>query len=69
MERLYKETDWQMVTAADRCFVPIAGVKVPYVVFNNADDVTTARGSLLGTRLEETLNRLWKLYCTPPEKR
>jgi hypothetical protein len=36
-------------------------VKVPYVVFENEDDVTTARGPELGQRLEETLGRLWRI--------
>jgi hypothetical protein len=34
---------------------------VPYVVFENEDDVTTARGEALGRRLEKVLGRLWML--------
>jgi hypothetical protein len=33
---------------------------VPYAVFENEDDVTTARGTALGERLEETLTKLWE---------
>ena len=62
MERLYKESDWAEVSAADTEFVTIQGQQVPYMVFENEDDVTTARGEALGRRLEETLGRLWKLY-------
>jgi hypothetical protein len=36
-------------------------VKVPYVVFENEDDVTTGRGEALGERLETALQRLWAL--------
>jgi hypothetical protein len=62
LEKLYKENDWAALTAADPCFVSPQGVRVPYVVMPNEDDVTTARGEALGARLEETLGRLWDLY-------
>jgi hypothetical protein len=62
MERLYKESDWQQISAADPEFITIQGQRVPYVVFENEDDVTTGRGEALGQRLEETLGRLWELY-------
>lgn len=62
LEQLYKESDWEEFTAADPHFVTVNGVRVPYVVFENEDDVTTPRGPALGDRLEETLGRLWELY-------
>ncbi len=62
MERLYKEIDWEEVSAADPEFINIQGHRVPYVVFENEDDVTTGRGEALGNRLEEALGRLWALY-------
>jgi hypothetical protein len=62
LERLYKEIDWEEVTAPDPDFIQIQGAEVPYVVLDNQDDVTTARGEELGNRLEETLNDLWALY-------
>lgn len=62
MERLYKEVDWSEVSKDDSQSLTIQGVQVPYVVFDNADDVTTQRGAALGERLEQTLNRLWSLY-------
>ncbi len=64
MERLYKESDWATVSAADPEFITIQGERVPYVVFENEDDVTTGRGEALGERLEETVGRLWTLYQT-----
>jgi hypothetical protein len=62
MERLYKESDWEQVSAADPEFIFIQGRRVPYVVFENEDDVTTEPGEALGLRLEETLGRLWSLH-------
>ena len=62
MERLYLESDWDQVSETDPEFITIQGQRVPYVVFENEDDVTTERGQALGARLEETLGRLWQLY-------
>lgn len=61
LERLYRESDWAEVTSADPEWVSIQGVRVPYVVFENEDDVTTPGGEPLSTRLEDSLNRLWML--------
>ncbi|NOX63631.1 MAG: hypothetical protein GXP42_17035 [Chloroflexi bacterium] len=63
LERLYKEVDWEAFCAGDSEFVTVKGVRIPYVVFENEDDVTTARGPELGERLEETLARLWTIYA------
>jgi hypothetical protein len=62
LEKLYKEVDWDEVTEADPDFIEIQGAQVPYIVFDNYDDVTTPRGKELGDRLEEALNELWGLY-------
>ncbi len=62
LERLYKEVDWEQVSAADPKYLSIQGVKVPYVVFDNSDDVTTGQGEALGARLEQTLTKLWGIY-------
>lgn len=63
LERLYKEIDWNEVSSGDPQYLSIQGVRVPYVVFNNADDVTTQRGAALGDRLEQALSSLWTLYA------
>jgi hypothetical protein len=68
LERLYKETDWNDICKNDSNYLTIQGTKVPYVVFENEDDVTTGRGEALGMRLEQALNRLWKLYSNRPVK-
>ncbi|MFB0537766.1 MAG: hypothetical protein ACETWR_22600 [Anaerolineae bacterium] len=59
LERLYLEDDWEEFSAADPEFVTVKGIRVPYVVFENEDDVTTARDEALGRRLEQVLGRLW----------
>jgi hypothetical protein len=63
MERLYKETDWGEFSQADPQALTIQGLRVPYVVFDNSDDVTTQRGNALGNRLEGALQDLWALYA------
>lgn len=69
MERLYKENDWAEVTAGNPHFVSISGVPVPFVNFDNADDVTSPQGTALGQRLENCLALLWKLYSIPVSDR
>lgn len=64
MEFLYKEVDWEEVSASDPHFINIKGTNVPYTGFENEDDVTTDRGDELGLRLEGTLDVLWKLYIS-----
>jgi hypothetical protein len=61
MEKLYRHDDWDALDRADPGHLAINGHKVPAVVFENEDDVTTPRGPALGARLGECLERLWKL--------
>ena len=60
LEKLYRETDWESLTEGHPEKLPIKGIEVPYAVFENGDDVTTAQGAALGERLEATLNTLWQ---------
>ncbi len=62
LERLYREVDWEEISAADPEYITIRDHRVPYVVFENEDDVTTPRGDALGNRLEENLQKLWRLW-------
>ena len=62
LERLYRHVDWDEVSADHPEFINIRGSRVPYVVFNNEDDVTTQRGKALSERLESSLEILWDLY-------
>lgn len=61
LERLYRGDDWRRMAPASEGRLPVGSRWVPYAVFDNEDDVTTPRGPALGHRLEETLERLWRL--------
>ena len=62
LEVLYREDDFAQVSADDPAYLTIRGQRVPYVVFDNHDDVTTPGGDPLGERLEERLGVLWERY-------
>ncbi|MDK2980096.1 MAG: hypothetical protein PWQ55_443 [Chloroflexota bacterium] len=61
LERLYKDCDFMEMVDAPAGTVSIRDHQVPYVVFENADDVTTGMGAALGERLQECLQKLWDL--------
>lgn len=61
LERLYRQDDWAELSAVDPAWVAVDGLRVPYVVLENEDDVTSGRGEPLGERLEQALGRLWEL--------
>ena len=62
LEHIYRHVDWDEVSAENPEFISIQGRHVPYVVFENEDDITTQRGDALSERLESTLGKLWALY-------
>jgi hypothetical protein len=64
MTRLYRDDDWATFSAGDSGLLAVRSMRVPYVVFENEDDVTTNRPDLLAARLEAVLRRLWELRCT-----
>jgi len=59
LARLYRETDFHEIAKQNPEYLSIQGINVPYVIFDNQDDVTTDRGAELGVRLEDCLNCLW----------
>jgi hypothetical protein len=63
LAHLYRDSDWAEFRAGDEESVVIQGISVPYVVFPNEDDVTTARGPALDQRLADTLAQLWRVYA------
>jgi len=65
LEVLYRNSDWEQVSAGSPTHLNIQGVQVPYAVFENEDDVTTGRGPALGNRLQQTLETLWERYKLP----
>jgi hypothetical protein len=62
MKALYKDTDWMEITKDQPEYIKIQGVSVPYVVFDNEDDVTTAGGEELSGRLSKFLGELYNRY-------
>ncbi|MBM3152307.1 MAG: hypothetical protein FJZ96_08940 [Chloroflexi bacterium] len=62
MERLYREDDWSTFAPGDSGFFEVRSQDVPFVVFENQDDVTTGRPDLLAGRLKDTLGTLWELH-------
>ena len=64
LEKMYRETDWDVITEGHPERIPIRGYEVPYAVFENQDDVTTGQGPALGRRLEKVLDQLWRTYET-----
>jgi hypothetical protein len=69
MKRLYQKDDWQDLSRGDNRFLPIAGQRVPFVVFENQDDVTTGQPEALDRRLRERLNTLHTLWRAGQEAR
>lgn len=61
LERLYKDVDWEEFKGDDPEYITIKGHKVPYVVLDNKDDITTARDAKLGDALEVLFKKLWEL--------
>ena len=62
LARLYRHVDWEEITTQPKGTLTIQGISVPFVVFDNEDDVTTAQGAALGERLARVLDDLWALY-------
>jgi hypothetical protein len=62
LEKLYRHVDWEEITSQPKGTLTIQGIAVPFVVFDNEDDVTTAQGAALGERLAQVLDDLWGLY-------
>lgn len=63
LETLYRDDDFQDLRSQSTSteFLTIRNQKVPFVIFDNEDDVTSAGGAALGNRLEQSFNRLWSI--------
>ena len=61
LSRLYRDDDWAAFTAGDARSVTVRSIRMPYFVFDNADDVTTGKPDLLDRRLQGVLGQLWQL--------
>ena len=58
LEQLYKDSDWAELASGDPGFISVRGIRMPYSVLKNDDDVTTLGGERLGERLEQCFNEL-----------
>jgi hypothetical protein len=54
--------DWVEVAAQNPEMITIRDISVPYAVFANHDDVTTALGPIFEQRMETTLQILWQRW-------
>jgi hypothetical protein len=68
LARNYRDDDWDTFSADDPEFITVRSIRVPYVVFENEDDVTTDKPELLEARLKTVLERLWELQGARSEE-
>ncbi len=61
LEKLYKEVDWEEFKGDNPEYITIKGHKVPFVVLDNKEDITTARDAKLGNAIEVLFKKLWKI--------
>ena len=61
LTRLYRQDDWATFRAGDPYFLIVQSIRVPYVVLENEDGVTTGQPDLLAARLQAVLGQLWEL--------
>ena len=62
LKKLYYVSDWQELTKGSSNYLNVRNSRIPYINFENEDDVTTTIGNELGNRLEKVLNELWTSY-------
>jgi hypothetical protein len=62
MNQLYRHVDWEEIVSEQADFIQIQGISVPYLVFENEDDLTSRGGEALTSRLTETLSKLHRKY-------
>jgi hypothetical protein len=62
MIRLYRDSDWDEIASISDNRIHVGSISVPFVVFENEDDVTSGNTDKLDQRLQSVLERLWKIY-------
>lgn len=62
LNTLYRYDDWASFSEGDPEYLHVGEFRVPYVVFQNEDDVTTPDGEPLYRRLQGCLDRLWAIH-------
>ncbi len=68
MEALYLHDDWTEFTAQDPHEIIVKSIRIPYVVMDNEDDITTTGGEALAERLTESFDQLWALWKTKTDR-
>ncbi|MBI5020162.1 MAG: hypothetical protein HZB59_01875 [Ignavibacteriales bacterium] len=61
MEFYYKTNDWEKLTAADKEYIKIKGINVPYAAFDNMPEKTDDPVKL-GKELERVTTKLWSVW-------
>jgi hypothetical protein len=61
MRRLYETDDWSRLGGQDSGYLRLHNLRIPYVVFANEEDYTSAGGEKLGRPLARCCERLWEL--------
>jgi hypothetical protein len=61
MRRLYETDDWPELASQNSGFLLLRNLRVPYAVFANEEDFTSAGGEELGRALATACQRLWGL--------
>jgi len=62
LKHMYYETDWEEITADSTDYVQIAHKTVPYVVFDNEDDLTSHIDERFIEKMDVCFQKLWQLY-------
>lgn len=61
LDRLYRIDDWDDFTRTHPAHVQVGEHRVPYVIFENDDDLTSTADEAMLARLEGCLHQLWTL--------
>jgi len=64
LKKLYFEEDWHDLSSQSPNYLNIAGMKVPYVIFDNEKDLTSKLDQDFERQLQNCLNNLWKVYAS-----
>lgn len=62
MQTLYRDDDWDSFSRGNEAYLHLRNFRLPYVVFENEDDVTTRGGAAFETRLHGAMGTLWERY-------
>jgi hypothetical protein len=62
MARLYHDSDWEEIASKNEMTIQIGSISLPYVIFENEDDVTSGNTFELEKRLQSALDKLWTTY-------